>query len=393
MSDEVAGPIAWRNWQAFLEGKPQLAWSEYAFYSDTHFTGEFELGPYQILNAVPIVNDVGRPVLYLRVGSHLSESDVRPDMSKTDTSSYHGGWIADEFAALLSLALGRRVMNGGETRTSVVGDDPRGKPFEYGHRRPYLPRSEFTSVLPRSTGSLELTEVVDVLELYRALDAGSAVALARAARLYQRGIWIADDEPSEAWVRLVSSMEAAAGVWSDPGDVAPAELLRQFHPGLHRLLVKCGGDDLAGKAAGQLTGILGAQRKFLAFFEQFAPGPPANDTESGVMDWGNLDERLKRIYDYRSRELHDGVPFPVPMCNSPEQLGDGVFAERSPGLAASASGAVWKAEDLPMHLWVFEYIARCSLLAWWRSQGPAAENPPIVGHGNHASRTQKNKDT
>jgi hypothetical protein len=41
--------------------------------------------------------------------------------------------------------------------------------------------------------------------------------------------------------------------------------------------------------------------------------------------------------------------------------------EKPLGLATGTRGAVWVAEDTPMLLHTFEYIARKALLKWWES--------------------------
>jgi hypothetical protein len=75
---------------------------------------------------------------------------------------------------------------------------------------------------------------------------------------------------------------------------------------------------------------------------------------------------LKKIYDYRSRALHNGTPFPLPMCECPT-IHESIFAEKPFALAYATSGGVWIADDIPMYLNTFEYIARNALINWWRS--------------------------
>ena len=88
---------------------------------------------------------------------------------------------------------------------------------------------------------------------------------------------------------------------------------------------------------------------------------------------------MGKIYDWRSRALHDGVPFPAPMCQAPKKLDDG-HEEFLDGVAASSHGGSWVFEDLPMLLHVFEHIVRGTLLAWWRSLlNPNAEASSTPG--------------
>lgn len=77
-------------------------------------------------------------------------------------------------------------------------------------------------------------------------------------------------------------------------------------------------------------------------------------------------ETLRVVYRYRSNALHGGTPFPLPMCYPPHRLGDdGVLTEKPSGLASATLGGVWVANDIPIHLHIFEYIVRSVLLTWW----------------------------
>ena len=86
-----------------------------------------------------------------------------------------------------------------------------------------------------------------------------------------------------------------------------------------------------------------------------------------------MKDALMMIYDYRSRALHDGTPFPKPMCEPPELI-DNRNSEAPSGLAVGTLGAVWKREDLPMLLHTFEYIARNAILNWWRAVARAIKD-------------------
>ena len=76
---------------------------------------------------------------------------------------------------------------------------------------------------------------------------------------------------------------------------------------------------------------------------------------------------LEKIYHWRSRALHGGTPFPLPMCMAPRKFNANAYEEKPSGRRATALGGVWIAEDTPMLLNTFEYIVRNALLQWWRS--------------------------
>ena len=121
-----------------------------------------------------------------------------------------------------------------------------------------------------------------------------------------------------------------------------------------------------------LGGTLGATKKFNQFLAKFSPKEPPTDRPILCqVDWSesSLKKTFNKIYDYRSKALHEGTPFPEPMCRPPTRDHQNqMLAERPDvGLAEASLRASWKAKDVPMNLHLFEYVVRHSLLSWWRS--------------------------
>lgn len=58
-----------------------------------------------------------------------------------------------------------------------------------------------------------------------------------------------------------------------------------------------------------------------------------------------------------------------PMCMPPDRKDgmQGIAEERPSGLGAGARRPTWVADDLPMYLHTFAYVARHAILAWWRT--------------------------
>lgn len=77
---------------------------------------------------------------------------------------------------------------------------------------------------------------------------------------------------------------------------------------------------------------------------------------------------MGKIYDYRSKALHDGTPFPAPMCEPPfyNKEWSVTYAEKPHGGAVGAMGGTWLAKDIPLLLHTFEYITRGTLIKWWK---------------------------
>ena len=105
---EQKGLVSYENWPAFRKDASYRGTLEYPLYTDAHMIGELRSGlePYSIFNQCtipPVDRNVAVPTLILRIDFHFVVEPTTADkmMSGTDVSRYHGGWIADEIAALL----------------------------------------------------------------------------------------------------------------------------------------------------------------------------------------------------------------------------------------------------------------------------------------------------
>lgn len=367
------GPYGWRNAAGARAGVSALERYEAAFYGDARVTGELigSLGPYDLLNALDFEGQRPKQILVLRATVFSTPVEVTSsprelDDLKTDFDSYHGGDLADEIAALVALALGVRCRSGGTTRHWFNGSelDGPGHPAGFGHRRPYLPDPVRGPQLPYAGRAVDITTGTELLKRYLLLTPEAAMALVRAARLYGQAIWIADDDPGQAWLWLISALEVAAEQWrGSDGDTA--ELLRQNWGELSEL-VEPHGEALHSEVARVVKPLMKSQHRFVSFVMSFGPEPPANRSHDwSCVDWACMRDHLKTIYSYRSKALHAGVPIPAPMCEPPRSFDGESPIERPLGLSTMTLDGEWIAEDVPMLLWVFEHIARESLLAWW----------------------------
>jgi len=369
--DEASSPPSYENWRAQIEGQPSEAAYEYPLFTDAYITGEISAGygPLEFINTVPSVTNEGeiRPSIVLRLDWHLPNSTNYGLVDSTDAGYYHGGWLTDEIAALASLALGIRLKAGGLTRRFEVGD-VRGRPVAWElDRDPFLSQVPRRPIVPRATGKHSLTSL-EPLKLYPTLSRSAAIALLRAARLYQDALWIAESEPSLSWVMLVSAIETAANYWRADKE-SPVARLRASMPALADELDQTGIEDLTERVAERIAPTLGATKKFTDFLMEFLPEPPCLRPEAwGQITWepAELKKAMRKIYSYRSNALHGGTPFPFPMLRVPYvHQGWAAPAEKPMGLGASAQGGTWVVDDTPMLLHTFEYIVRKALLKWW----------------------------
>lgn len=365
------GPFAYENWALSLKGAPRQMSFEYPLFTDAHITGMVTegYGPYQFLNTIASAKPGSArkyPAIVLRMDSYLVY-DPETDWSRTDESRYHGGLIHDEVAALGSLCLGIRLKAGGYTRIFEPDKDPVGLPVHYSFDDdPILPEPTREHVVPQAVGTHSLDDIAPLKNL-TVLSSREAIALVRAARLYQDGLWIAESEPALSWLMLVSAVETAANAWRATEET-PLERLQASRPELERILMEAGGESLLLRVAEQIAPYMGATRKFIDFVLAFLPEPPPErPVEWAQHSWDerSIKRSMQMIYKYRSRALHGGTPFPAPMSLPPMIL-EGRRGEVPFG-ATGTKGSVWIARDLPMLLHTFEYIVRKALLKWWES--------------------------
>lgn len=352
------GPRSYRNWRAYLAGTPTYGAWEAPIYSDANLVGAIEegLGPYKLSHVFPATTGID-PAVILFVESHL-DGGVLPPMSKTNTSGFTGAWLGDEIAALLSLALGIRLMAGGVTRDFGIGSQPHG--ISFGDRnRPvatFRPTVQSRSVLPRLQEPKQL--VAFPLDTFPLLEPATATALVRAARSYRDAIWIAEAEPELAWLMLVSAIEVAA-IERRIDEVAdPVEALRMAKPELAVALTQFG-EVAVETVAKALLRELKATVRFLEFMRRFMPPPPDRRPPVGFqLDWSpeNLKKCMQTIYHHRSHALHEGTPFPPPMCEAPQITHRDWDApiETVPGPAAYMNNGVWEHKETPISLHTFE---------------------------------------
>ena len=179
------------------------------------------------------------------------------------------------------------------------------------------------------------------------------------------------------WLLMVSALETAANEWQRAkGD--PVERLKESKPELHKHLSSLSDDSILKKVAAYVAESLGITTKFVSFVQAFRPDPPPQrPPEKFQFPWDNENwtKALKTIYGYRSKALHEGIPFPAPMCSPPIRRPDlgvrlpdlGVCGEFPTVQAHREKEATLTRADLPIHLHVFEYVTRNVLLKWWFS--------------------------
>ncbi|MCQ4196311.1 hypothetical protein [Streptomyces parvulus] len=362
----VSAPWSWLNWEQFNQGRRSVQAAEYLIYTDAWVNRtEISTGPIHLTlgTAFPDQGHIA-PAVTLRIDDHLPEFDVQP-MEKTDTAGWLNLTIDDELACLMSLITGSRMRAGGMSREFKEGEDPRGTAHYYLHRAPdWTPLAIRNPIYP-GANSAATEEMEAWLNRYPALTREDSVALVRAARQFRDALWVAESDPELSWLFLVSALEGPAGRSAITAEEDPVKIFATEMPSLAEELQSKGGDDLLASVAQQLLPIVKATNRFLNFVTEYAPNPPTGrPPEYAQVPWEKLRKKVAQVYSYRSKRLHEGVPFPNPMCDRP--LESIPVPDEVPTMRAAAKGnAAWVAKDIPMHLHMFGYIARGCLLNWW----------------------------
>ena len=294
-------------------------------------------------------------------------------MSRTDESLYHGGELVDEVVALASLALGARLVDGGISREFGINDDPYGRPCEWSREpEPVLRFQRKAPMLPSVGGTHSLVELKRLESIPR-IDPPRYISLVRVCRSYQEALWVSESEPNLAWLLLVSALETAANdVFMT--ESSASDILRTAEPKLAKYLEEFGGIEHLDKVADAIAPTLRATKKFMDFALAFRPDAPENrpSEEYLKLRWtkSNLRKVLNKVYSYRSRALHAGIPFPAPMFRPPfPSQGDAPWSEVPfVGLGGYSTGGTWLPEDVPINLHSFHYFTRHTLLNWWQNR-------------------------
>ena len=374
------GTAAWTNWHAQLDGHKEREYVEDELHSDARFlAGPVSFGPYELSIVFREHQRVDVcPALILRAGLHTSltpEIIVDGELVPTNTKSYHGGILSDEIAALVSLELGVRLRFAGTRLLSGFHDDeePSG-PYHFDVPRGSRPGTPDREILPNAIAREANLESLDLTKTFSNLTENDQVQLVRAARSYADAVWWANQDPNQAWLQLVTALEIAAKT-QQSATYDPEQIIAQLDSDLWALI-----RDLEDPARAALAEYLAPQlrvaRSFRDFVTDYAPDPPAVRSTWGRLEWSKMNQHAQLIYKHRSKALHEGTPFPLPMLR-PEPSSDdcGTPDEIPGGMNSGGAGGVWMADQYPMTLSMFEYIARGALLNWWRSMVNDASHP------------------
>ena len=307
---------------------------EFEVIADAHIVGECTYGPYYFTVWEPPKSEGEERKLCLRVPHKVG---FWGDESNRG-SFYHGGGIADELVALASLFFRRRFKLGPIVR---INDEPR-----------YITKDGQRFIdSPLISGSSNLQELSNWLKLVERLNSKYHQKFILAVRFYHQALLLIEEQPDLAYLNLVSAIESLCQD-TDIGEVRLSEL----DEGLAKLVNSIENENLRNKIE---QAILKRERfhkrKFVTFIlnhmeESFwtEEGRP----EVGRIRPEDLPDILKRIYDQRSRTLHNGEPFPPTVFSPPTY-----YEEEIPfSLSVTHMGRKWERKEFIPHPHFFERL-------------------------------------
>lgn len=299
---------------------------EYEVCTDGYTVGECNFGPYYFtIWEFSYKKDGEERKLCLRIKEKTySESDSRL-LSADKEGYYHGGDIADEILALSSLFLRRRFKRGPKVRW----DD---KPMLFLKPEEWIDK-------PLIIGKRKLSELPSWFESVKGLDYNLHQKFILAARLYHQAILIIEEQPDLAYLNLVSAIETLCR------EQKTEEVeLHELDAGLASLVDSIENHELKDRIK---QAILKREhlicRKFREFIIENTEERFWNYKErpkQGQVEPDSLCELLTRIYNQRSKTLHEGQPFP-PNIFIPPLMG----AEIDFTKGMILSGRIWEEKD------------------------------------------------
>lgn len=361
--------MLYENWKKYIENGTAFSISEYPIYSDITVTSELldGLEPMSFHNALPLNKRAGEVVIPIVVRVGICLEIKNNDWSISNYGHYHGGWLNDEIAALMSFALGARFHAGNSIRDfGGFEKDPLGSPrFDNLSQPPLFFVRERGHILPEVAKSKCLDELL-LLNVFLKLSHDTASKFVQCARQYQSALWVSESNPDMCWLLLVSAIEIAANEWAS-SESNDTENLKLTYPEYYSFIEQFNSDELVENTATTFCAVTKASSKFLKFCMNYSPTDLEQENSAGFeFSKKKLKKAFNKIYGYRSLALHSGVPFPAPMCRAPEII-DSKFWQRPTGLGSSTNGATWLKDDLPMNLHLFHYLTRSILTNWLKS--------------------------
>lgn len=336
-----------RNMEMLKNPKVKSYRTEYEVISDTHTVGSFTYEPYYFtIWEFSIKREGEQRKLCLRIRTkELTEEEI-PSQATSESAYYHGGGIPEEIIALSSLFLRRKFKLGPVVR---INDDPK-----------YIAIKDKGIDTQLITGKSNLAELETWFKLAEGFNPEFHLKFILAAKSYHLAIQMIEEQPDIAYLNLVSAIEILC---QETEFKKPT--LQEYDQNLYNLIYNnIADEEIRNKIS---ESILNKppyiKRKFVNFiinhvensFWKYKNRP--DKPVLGRINPDDLPELLEKIYDQRSRTLHNGEPFPIYIFIHPIMGG-----EIPVGSSIMFAGRKWMKEDYIPYPYFFERLVRHVLI-------------------------------
>jgi hypothetical protein len=313
---------------------------EFEVFCEVPTNGEFRRGPFALVpwDAEPAPSGFRRSLL-LTIANHLPDEHLGASKAPTKGGFYHGVSMQAEFCALATALLRRRIDLGPLVRARDI-------PI----RVPLTGRRRHNQLV---SGEIKLNDLDTALDALRALPEEHHQMFILACRMYQEALTQIDEKPDLAYLLLVSAIEvfvAKMGQRTKESELAPELLaaLGKIPDETSRRLVVDRILDLDR----------GISRNFVAFVvdlvsDDFWNESPNLAVEKGRIEASELSELLYRVYNQRSKTLHEAEPFPPNVMEPPDTDAE---IDRSEGI--SVGQRRWTQSQMIPYVRFFERLVQ-----------------------------------
>ena len=293
----------------------------------TDYVGEFDYEHFRI-GIWDVTYRQSEQKLYFR-GAALHHSGAA--VEEQPGNFYHGGGALDELLHLFTLHFGSTFT---KERTVRVNDRPSRSL-----------RSGMKPKVEKPKQNLKHAELT--VKLARNLPSDKKLRFLLALKFHSLGLRQYHSDPELAFISFISAIEAVAS-----GHDREEAIGLDNH--LSGLLDKVSDIPLQIQIRKVLFQRSSVKRKVLAFFldhttDEFWESPERPEEEYLRVPKADFPDLIKRMYDARSRYLHEGIPPPPPLFRTVNG------AEICPTLATQVGTTIWERSDYLPHL---SFIAR-----------------------------------
>jgi hypothetical protein len=273
--------------------------NKYKILTDAPVYGSFSWGPYTLSCDMNEQKD-NEHTLYLKVNQTLRVIS-KEDLSSGDACYGDPHDAASEIVTLASLFLRRKFWLSDYLSTNDVPT-------------PKIPKSHKNfndNELVKQEKSL--APLSEMFELINNLNIDCQKRFLTAAKFYRRALLTIEDEPDMAYLHLVTSIEVLSGKHR-----SKFKSIKDYNVELYKILESMEDKKLKEKIENVIL-----EREYLTSkFVEFITEHVENDfwgtkTGYGKIKSEDLKKILNRIYDQRSKTLHNGEPFPVNIFHPP----------------------------------------------------------------------------